>query len=92
MKDYSNIPVKVAFLHQTVQIPGVFGGEKTLSDQRIPGIKMTYTPHGIVVEVKGLKGIVPLANVAIAVLDESDAPADSVAALKSKKSTSAQVV
>jgi len=85
-----SVPVKSAFLHQTITLPGAFGGEKTLTQSRIPGIKLTYTDWGLLVEVKNVTAIVPHANVACCILEgdielELEAPPPSA----SKKSKSA---
>lgn len=63
------IPVRLAFLHQSVAIPGCTTNEKTWSDTKIKGLKMWWTPAGLYVEVKGSKAMIPAANVAVAIWD-----------------------
>ena len=62
--------IKVAQLQSAVQIPGVFVTEMTLSDDKVKGIQMEWTASGLIVEVKGRKGIIPLANIKIGIIDE----------------------
>lgn len=69
MKYEKDIPIKLAFLHQAVVWPGNIGSERTLSNDRVKGIKMVYGPQGLIVTVKGEDAIIPLANVAIAIVD-----------------------
>lgn len=65
-----------AFLHQSITWPGVFGGEKNLSHAKVPGMKMSYAPGGLILKAKNKKtgmlqtAIVPLANVAVAMLSD----------------------
>lgn len=66
----NKIPIRLAFLHQSIIVPGVIGNEKTLSDAKIPGLKMWWTPQGLVLERKATRAIVPLANVVVGVVDE----------------------
>lgn len=66
----NKIPIRLAFLHQSIIVPGVIGNEKTLSAAKIPGIKMWWTPQGLVLERKATRAIVPLANVVVGVIDE----------------------
>lgn len=63
--------VRLAFLHQAIQIPGCISSEKTLSHAKIPGIKMSYAPMGLLIEVKNTKAVVPSANVAVAIFEET---------------------
>lgn len=63
----TGLDVKLAFLHQAVQIPGVMGNERTVSEAKIPGIVMTWTTHGLIINAKGTTAIIPQANVAVAV-------------------------
>lgn len=62
------IEVKYAYLHQSITWPGVSGSEKTISDQRIKGVKMYVTTHGLMLLSKGKKCLIPHANVANYVL------------------------
>lgn len=62
------LPIELAFVHQAVQIPGKFASERTLSNAKVPGLKMEWLPSGLVLKVKGATAIVPAANVAVAVL------------------------
>ena len=65
--------VKLAFLHQSVSIPGGFNTEKTLSAQKIPGLVMAWHPEGgLLVWHKNQEAIIPEPNVAIAVFDLSE--------------------
>ena len=65
-----SMPIKLAFLHQALTWPGVTGSEKTISDAKIKGIKMSITPQGLLLEVKGKKCIVPHTNVVNYVLPD----------------------
>lgn len=71
-KTISRIPtgldIKLAFLHQSILVPGIIGNEKTLSLAKMPDLKMTWTNHGLVINRKGKTAIVPQANVACAIL------------------------
>lgn len=66
----NKIPIRLAFLHQSIIVPGVIGNEKTLSESKVPGLKMWWTPQGLVLERKATRAIVPLANVVVGVIDE----------------------
>lgn len=67
------IPVRLAFLHQSVSIPGCTTNEKTWSEAKIKGLKMWWTPAGLYVEVKNSKAIIPSANVAVAIWEDASA-------------------
>lgn len=69
MKESKEIPIELAFLHQAVVWPGRIGSEKTLSHQRIPGMKMFLKPEGLVITIRDQQAIIPSANVAIAILE-----------------------
>lgn len=66
-----SIPVKLAFLHQALTWPGVAGSEKTISDAKIKGVKMSIIPQGLLLEKKGKQCIVPHTNVVNYVLDDA---------------------
>lgn len=81
VKDFLNevanpkaIPIKLAFLHQAVSAMGSLNTERTLSADKVPGIKMTLVPMGLFLDIPAshgktaLKAIVPHANVALAVI------------------------
>lgn len=77
MKLPKEITVTLAFCHQTIQWAGVCSSEKTLSTAKIPGVKMTLTPLGLVLQAKSKQGIpsatiVPLANIANMVIEASE--------------------
>lgn len=65
-----NPEVKLAFVHQSIVVPGIIGSEKTLSEAKIKGLKMYWTPQGLRMEVKGIVVMVPHANVVNAVLSD----------------------
>lgn len=76
----TGIKIRTAFCHQSVTVPGCIMGEKTLSQQKIPGVEMVYTPMGLFVRSTGRAGsnrgtvittIIPLANVVNAIVDEA---------------------
>lgn len=67
--DLKKYPIRLAFLHQAVSVLGCINTERTLSNDKVPGIKMTYTQDGLFVEAKGARCIIPLANVCVAVLE-----------------------
>lgn len=69
MKVDKSIPVKQAFLHQAITVPGLIASEKTLAAFKMPGLKMWFTPQGLLLELKGTQVIVPSANVANAILE-----------------------
>ena len=58
-----DIEIKLAFLHQALTWPGVAGSEKTISDAKIKGVKMTLVDQGLMLECKGKKCLVPHTNV-----------------------------
>lgn len=60
--------VKVAFLHQAITWPGIAGAERTISQAKIPGVKIYWAFDALVLERKGQTCIVPHANVANAIL------------------------
>lgn len=71
--------IRTAFVHQAITVPGHIMGEKTLTHTKIPGIQMTYTPHGLFLKTVGRAGaskggtaitIIPLSNVINAIVDE----------------------
>lgn len=66
------IRVKLAQLHQATGIPGITGSEVTWNDNKVRGLKMYLIPQGLRCEIKDHVGIIPLANVAICVLDEPE--------------------
>lgn len=72
MQDETNIEemreVKVAFLHQAITWPGIAGAERTISQAKIPGVKIYWAFDALVLERKGQTCIVPHANVANAIL------------------------
>lgn len=57
------VKIKLAFLHQALTWPGVAGSEKTISAARIPGVIMSITQHGLMLECKGKSCLVPHTNV-----------------------------
>lgn len=59
--------VESAVLHQPVNCK-FLSSDKTLSKIKMPGIQMTYTPQGLLIEHKGHVAIIPSANVALMVL------------------------
>lgn len=59
------IPIKWATTHQVVSIPGFLNTEKTLSDQRIKGLKMFLTPFGLLLMAKDRQALIPTANVCV---------------------------
>lgn len=65
---FLRMPVKSAFLHQTLTWPGVCGSEKTLTKNKIKDIEMFWCPHGLEIHSKNQICIVPHANVANAIL------------------------
>ncbi len=65
-----NKSVKHAQLHQTIFVPGCGNLTATLSPTKMTGLKMLYTPDGLVVDYNSVTFVVPLANVACAVLAE----------------------
>lgn len=65
-----NREVKYAQLHQTIFAPGLGNIKGTLEPDNLRGIKMWYTPEGLLVEYKGVSCVVPLANIACAVFVE----------------------
>lgn len=64
------LPILIAFVHQTIVVPGVIGSEKTLSKAKIPTIEMAWAPQGLLAKAKGKRFIVPPANVVVAVLED----------------------
>lgn len=64
----SGLDIKLAFLHQSILVPGIIGNEKTLSLAKMPDLKMTWTNQGLMINRKGKTAIVPHANVACAIL------------------------
>lgn len=64
LSDLKGINIKRAMLHQGFQIPNA-GMETTIHCDRsgCKEIKILYTPQGLVIDNKGLKAVVPLANV-----------------------------
>lgn len=65
--------ITVAFLHQAITWPGITGGEKTLSEARIPGIKMRMvniecedgsTLKGLLCKAKNRETLIIEANIA----------------------------
>lgn len=67
-KTSTGLDIKLAFLHQSILVPGIIGNEKTLSIAKMPDLKMTWTSHGLMIVRKGKTAIVPQANVACAIL------------------------
>lgn len=60
------IKVSRVLLHQATHVPGG-GTETTLSETRTPGLTLDYHPiYGVVIQNKGQKALIPLANVVIA--------------------------
>lgn len=60
------IKVSRVLLHQATHVPGG-GTETTLSETRTPGLTLDYHPiYGVVTQNKGMKALIPLANVVIA--------------------------
>lgn len=69
-KDPLKLPLKAAFLHSTVMIPGVMSEMESLVPEKLNGTKLFLTPQGLRLETKekgklGNVGIVPFANVKI---------------------------
>lgn len=64
--------VRVASLHQSVQAIGAMNAEKTLSAQKVKGIRMFSKSDGLYFEVRGVRGRIPAANVAIEVFMKAD--------------------
>lgn len=64
------LPVKLAFLHQSVSIPAALNTEKTLNKTKFPGLEMFWANEGLWIYLKGQVAIIPQANVAIAVLEQ----------------------
>lgn len=66
------IKIKRAFLHQAITWAGV-GTEKTISPERIPGLKLSLTPQGLLLQIPGRDDcLVPHANVANYILEKSE--------------------
>ena len=53
-----------AFLHQPVTVAGIVAGERTLNKNKIPGVEMSWTLHGLLLSKDGKECLVPAANVA----------------------------
>lgn len=56
------VPVVHASIHQALQVPGL-GSEKTLMETKFPGIKMSWTPVGLLLKIKDKRVTIPAANV-----------------------------
>lgn len=69
MTDFKCFKVKQAFAQSSILVPGAILNETTLTQAKVPGIKMTYTPMGLFVEAKNHTCIVPLANIKNVVLE-----------------------
>lgn len=76
--DSNKLPVKLAQVHQPIDLAG-FITKKTLSDAYMQGLKMFWTDNGLLLEYRKQRSIIPSANIAIVVLDDSEAkPASQV--------------
>ncbi len=71
VKTPAGLDVELAFLHQSILVPGVIGNEKTLSTTKIKELKLTWTTHGLLINRKGKTALVPAANVACAILRQA---------------------
>lgn len=69
LADFKCFKVKQAFTQSSVLVPGAILNETTLTQARVPGIKMTYTPMGLFIEAKNHTAIIPLANIKNVVLE-----------------------
>jgi hypothetical protein len=66
----NKLQVKLAFLHQSVSIPGALNTEKTLNKTKFPGLEMFWDGMALWIHLKGQIAIIPAANVAIAVVEQ----------------------
>ena len=67
-QSFNKIPIKAAFLKDALTWPGVTSAEKTV--HKIKGVKMFWTPQGLLLTAQGKQTLVPHANVNNAVLAE----------------------
>ncbi len=78
VKINNKIPVKSAFLHQTLTWPGTaMASEKSITSAKFKNIQMFWCPHGLEIHLSNKKNepeicIVPHANVANAILVSAD--------------------
>lgn len=61
--------VKLAKLHQPVDVPGAFALEKSLNSKRIPGLKMSWDGEGLTITVKESSAYIPSPNIAVMVFE-----------------------
>ena len=60
-----NSLVKSVLLREPISLLGKFDLQRLVSTDRFPGMKLTYTTHGIGLEYKGSNAIIPFANVQV---------------------------
>ena len=73
MKFEYKYPVKVASLHQAIQIHGVVFTEKTLSETKTPGLKSFWTDKGLLLIYKDTVALIPHCNVQVVTLEGENA-------------------
>lgn len=66
-------PIKLAFLHQAVTVPGILGSEVTLSKEKVPSLaKMEQDDFKLYLHFKnGTVATTPLTNVVVSVFDNT---------------------
>lgn len=65
-----HLPVSHVFLHQPISVLGAINTERSLNNDKQPGIKMYWVPewHALYVEHKGVRCLIALTNVVSAVI------------------------
>lgn len=58
------IPAVSAYLHQALMVAGGIPAERTISQFKLPGIQLSWTPTGLLIKHHGKRITVPAANVA----------------------------
>lgn len=81
------IPVTAAFLSRAVLIPKILQAEKTLTQTKLPGIKMYYEDNTLFVERNGYKGGIPGSLVDGFLIGEVKEDADYIPTTRGKKAS-----
>jgi hypothetical protein len=68
----NSIPVTSAYFHTQILIPGTGFQDTSMLKERTPDAKMSLTPMGLMIELKGKQALVPHANIKCMVLAESE--------------------
>lgn len=66
----SAIPLRKVEVSQPFNAPGIVGSDRSLLLSKYPGLKMWWSPVGVILERGGARAIVPQTNVIVAIIDE----------------------